>query len=159
MSGVKCVAVLVVLAVAGGGTAQQKNTLFLPPGTSVVSAEFSVADAAGGFAGPGSRVDVVGTVTVKGKATALVVLEDVLILAVDADSRQPARVTLSFALDRKQVLVLALAKERKCNPSVVLRKPGEKPAGGEKYDIDKVTKFLTELGEPAVEVAPPPRAK
>ena len=159
MVGVRFGAVLVVLAVAAGGSAQEKkNTLVLPPGVAMMSAEFSLADAAGGFAVPGSRVDVLGTATRNGKATAFVALEDVLVLAVGTDSRQPPHVTLSFAVTRQQALVLALAKDRTCGLSVLLRKPGDKPAG-EKYDIQKVTKLLQDLPDPNVHLAPPPRAK
>lgn len=127
----------------------------LPGGHDMASLALAPADAAGGFAVPGSRVDVVATMRDGEKVRAFTLLSDVLVVAVDAEGaggKKPQTVAVAFAVAEKQVRALSLAKARGCHLALVLRNPDKGADKG--YDIDAVVKLLS-----APEVAPAPRLK
>lgn len=132
----------------------------LPDGHDMVSLEFNASEGSG-FIVPGSRVNVLATLRVGNKLQAFPLLVNVLVVAVDTqaiakDGPLPSVYTVSFAVKEKEALLLALAKQRGCHLSLLLRNP-DKIAGADKnHDIDKVSKFLSELPEP-IAVAPAPR--
>jgi Flp pilus assembly protein CpaB len=155
--------------------------IILPEGYDMVSLRVSVGAAAGGFVGPGSRVNVLATTRLENKLVAFSLLVNVLVVAVDAhttlgkDGVFPNLNTVSFAVTEKQALLLALAKSQGCGLELMLRNPSRSSEDDRRYDIDSVIKLLTRAKEklveskeepkerPApgvalpVEIAPPPR--
>src|SRR5437879_9372219 len=88
----------------------------IPPGLSMVALPINASEAVAGFVGPGSRVDVLATVRLQNRLTALPILVNMLVLAVDTNPNLPANgayqslSTVSFAADRKQALLIKLAR-------------------------------------------------
>lgn len=129
----------------------------IPPGMSMVSMQISGAQAVAGFVGPGAKVDVLGTIKLHNQTTSLPILVNMLVLAVDANVALPDKSaayqsvsTVSFAVDRKQALLLELAKARNCQMSLLLRNPEEKVTENDKaYNIDEVVKLLGDQRERA----------
>ncbi len=92
----------------------------LPPkGSVLVELKLNEAVAAGSV-GPGSRVDVVFKTT-EPKTT--VILEDLLVYAVDTDTKT---FTYSVGMTNAQSLVVAPLIKDKVKPQVTLRAPGKK---------------------------------
>lgn len=128
------------------------SVVSIPPGMSMVSLPINLAQAVTGFVGPGSKVDVLATVRLQNKITALPILVNMLVLAVDANTNLPGNsaafqqvTTVSFAVDRKQALLIKLATARGCDMSLLLRNPDEKVNENDlNYDIDKVVKLLSD---------------
>lgn len=126
----------------------------LPTGMDMISLQISLGNAASGFVGPGSRVDILATARLSGRTIAFPLLVNMLIVAVDnqvAYSREGTFAnlnTVSFAVDRKQALLLALAKSRGCTMELLLRHPEDKREE-EKYKIDDVLKMLQDEGNMA----------
>jgi pilus assembly protein CpaB len=121
----------------------------IPPGMSMASLQVNVAQAVAGFVGPGSRVDVLASVRLKNQVRALPILVNMLVLAVDNQLVIPKEGsfqsvnTVSFAVDRKQALLIKLAQARSCDLSLLLRNPEDKdPPGDAAYDIDAVIQLL-----------------
>ena len=134
--------------------------LVLPKGTQALAMEFP-PNGLGGFIVPGGRVDVLATVRADGKLKAFPVAVNLLVVAVDTLSEPNkgiTKLTVTFAVGKDQAAVLALAKDRGCVLSPILRNPadGDKNDG---YDIKKVTELLSGLPSATAPVAPPPRAK
>jgi Flp pilus assembly protein CpaB len=143
----------------------------LPPDRNLVSLALSPGDAAGGFVGPASKVDVNATFQRNDKVLAFPLLVDLLVVAVDTQGTEKApEVIVSFAVTQKEALILGLAKARGCRLSLMLRHPSQKPDPN--YNIDDVIKVLSNDPRPApvpanegqnvsppepLEVAPPPR--
>lgn len=125
----------------------------IPPGMHMVAVPLGVPQAVAGFVGPGARVDVLATAQLGNKVVALPLLVNMLVLAVDTqttyakDGVFPTLNTISFAVDRKQALLLALAERRGCALKLLLRNPEEKFAD-EGYDIDKVIRLLSDDRQP-----------
>ncbi|HVK10094.1 MAG TPA: Flp pilus assembly protein CpaB [Gemmataceae bacterium] len=122
----------------------------IPPGMHMHTLPIGVPQAVAGFAGPGSRVDVLVTVRLGRELKALPLLMNMLILAVDTQTAYSKDGTfqqlnsVSFAVDRKQALLLELAKSRGCTVALMLRNPEDKSVDKEGYDIDKVTAMLSD---------------
>jgi Flp pilus assembly protein CpaB len=121
----------------------------IPPGKQMFTLAVSNQRAVAGFVGPGSHVDVLGTVRLGSTLRALPILVNMQILAVDTNTTGPdkgsafvALNSVSFAVDRKQALLLELAQARGCNLSLLLRNPQDRTENDEKYNIDEVIKLL-----------------
>lgn len=122
----------------------------IPPGMHMHTLPIGVPQAVAGFAGPGSRVDVLVTIRMGTVTKAFPLLMNMLILAVDTQTAYTKDGTfqqlnsVSFAVDRKQALLLELAKSRGCSVALMLRHPEDKGTDNEGYDIDKVTAMLSD---------------
>jgi Flp pilus assembly protein CpaB len=133
-----------------------KGGIQIPRGKHLLTLQLDTARAAAGLAQPGSRVDVLAFVQINNKLTAMPILVDMLVLAVNGhttidQNNQSASVnTVSFAADRKQGLVLELAKGRGCQMSLLLRHPEDKNTENERnYNIDEVITLLQDEKNPA----------
>jgi Flp pilus assembly protein CpaB len=145
------------------GALTKRQTLLLPEDLDVFSLPISAAAGAGGFVGPGSRVDVLAGLRRGEKLEVFPLLENVLVVAVETRvvpenprDEQPD-CTVSFALDQEQALLLTLARQRECRLELLLRHPG-KPAPT-REDYKKRRQLLEEPADPKPEVAPAPRPK
>jgi Flp pilus assembly protein CpaB len=123
----------------------------IPAGQHMHTLPVGMPAAVAGFVGPGSRVDVLVTIRLGTGMKAFPLLMNMLILAVDQQVAYdksgtfPQLNSVSFAVDRKQALLLELAKSRGCTVALMLRNPDSKPTKDEEaYDIDKVTKMLSD---------------
>ena len=122
----------------------------IPAGQHMYTLPISVPAAVAGFVGPGARVDLLVTVRLGKGLKAFPLLMNMLILAVDTQTAYSKEGTfqqlssVSFAVDRKQALLVELAKSRGCTVSLMLRHPEDKGTEKEGYDIDKVTKMLSD---------------
>ncbi|HYH65868.1 MAG TPA: Flp pilus assembly protein CpaB, partial [Urbifossiella sp.] len=125
-----------------------KGGIRLPPGKNLLTLQVDTARAAAGLAQPGSKVDVLAYVSFNGKLTAMPILTNMLILAVngqttiDPNNQNTSINTVSFAADRKQGLVLELAKGRGCQMSLLLRNPDEITENDKSFNIDEVIALL-----------------
>jgi len=131
-----------------------KGGIRLPPGKNLLTLQVDTARAAAGLAQPGSRVDVLASISLNNKLTAMPILTNMLILAVNGQTtidpnNQAATVnTVSFAADRKQGLVLELAKARGCQMSLLLRNPDEINDNDKSFNIDEVISLLQDDKSP-----------
>jgi len=130
----------------------------LPPGMDMISLQIGASNSAAGFVGPGSRVDVLATARLQNRMVAFPLLVNMLVVAVDTQTTYtpngtfPTLNTVSFAVDRKQALLLALAKSRGCSLELLLRHPDKKD--DEKYRIEDVLKMLQDSGNSATIAGP-----
>ena len=160
-----------------------KGMIQIPPGKSMVTLPVTATQAAAGFLGNGSRVDVLASVRLHNRVRAFPILVNMLVLAVNADQLPPkdgayqSVSMVSFAVEQKQALLIKLAQARSCDLSLLLRNPEDKETDNDReYDIDAVLKLLqddqtkaevqAEKAEPKAEpkvdpapVAPPPAPK
>lgn len=126
----------------------------IPAGMHMHTLQLGAPQAVAGFVGPGSKVDVLVTVRLGSKLTAMPLLVDMLVLAVDQNTAYsqngtfPQLTTVSFAVSRKQAMVLELAKARGCTVSLLLRHPEDKTEE-KSYKIDDVIKLLSDEQNPA----------
>jgi Flp pilus assembly protein CpaB len=127
----------------------------IPPGMHLLTLQLDVARAAAGFAGPGSHVDILASLRLDNKLTAMPILVNMLVLAVDGhttyqkDGVFQSLSTVSFAANRKQGLVLELAKARGCQMSLLLRNPEDKLTElDQAYDIDRIIRLLSDEKNP-----------
>jgi Flp pilus assembly protein CpaB len=149
------------------GDVTKGQVVSIPPGMNMMSLPMSVPQAAAGFVGPGSRVDVLASFRLQNKIIALPVLVNMLVLAVDANTTLPDKnqafqnlSTVSFAVDRKQALLIKLAQTRGCDLSLLLRNPEDKVNELDKnYDIDKVIKQLADSKNPVQMANDPENAR
>ena len=136
----------------------------IPAGMSMATLPISLGQAVAGFVGPGSKVDVLASVRLENNLTVLPILVNMLVLAVDGKVQtaeggvHQSLSMVSFAVDRKQALLLVLAKARSCDMSLLLRNPEEPVNENDKgYRIDEVMKLLQDnkntakLADPAGE--------
>jgi len=126
----------------------------IPTGMNLVTLPMDLSRAAGGFAGPGSRVDLLTFVRLDNKVNSMPLLVNMLILAVDGQTTFPkegvfASVSnVSFAADRKQSLVLEMSKARGCQLSLLLKNEKDEVDPNATYDIDKVIALLQDDKNP-----------
>jgi Flp pilus assembly protein CpaB len=124
----------------------------LPPNHGMVSLPVGVGQAAAGFVGPGSRVDVLATIRLSNKLHSFPLLVNMLVVAVNtATTIDPATggsfpnlSMVSFAVKEKEALVLSLAKTRGCNIELLLRHPETSDVNQKNDKLDDVIKLLTD---------------
>jgi hypothetical protein len=115
----------------------------------MVTMPASVLQAAGGFVGPGSRVDVLATVRLGQKLHAFPLLVNMLVLAVDQTTTYdkngvfPQLTGVSFAVTDQDTMLLELAKGRGASLSLRLRNTNKKAETPEQ--IGKITKDALDL--------------
>jgi Flp pilus assembly protein CpaB len=118
----------------------------LPEGKDMVSFGVSAVNAAGGFVGPGSKVDVLARLSIGSKVHVFPLLIDMLVIAVnthvsyESNAAFPDMSMVSLAVDQEEALLLELAKQRGCQLSLLYRHPG-KPRDPS-YDIKKIRQLL-----------------
>ena len=126
-----------------------RGVIILPDGKDMISLPISPNQAAAGFIGPGSKIDVLATLQTGTALNAFPLLVDMLVLTVDThttnDSKGGAFPTMSMvslAVTQDQALILQLAKKRGCSLELLLRHPN-KPVDP-KYNLAQVKKMLLE---------------
>jgi len=111
-------------------------TLTPPPGMDVMTIQGNAEKSVAGFAGPGSKVDILAAVRQRSseKTTVFVLLTDMLVLAIDSNKDYPngqqtfANLsTVSLAVDPEQALLLHGAINRGADLRLVLRHPDKAP--------------------------------
>lgn len=109
------------------------GVITLPQGMDLVSLQVNIEQAVSGFVTPGSRVDILASAKSGDTILAFPLLVNMLVIACDRVTTIPqgdgtfATInTVSMAVDRKQALLIHLAKQRSCMLSLVLRHPDEK---------------------------------
>jgi len=131
------------------------GVITLPPGMDMISLQIGASNSAAGFVGPGSRVDVLATARLRNQMIAFPLLVNMLVVAVDTQTTYsqngtfPTLNTVSFAVDRKQALLLALAKSRGCTLELLLRHPEKNSKTDDHYKIEDVLKMLQDAGNSA----------
>ncbi|MCS6864174.1 MAG: Flp pilus assembly protein CpaB [Gemmataceae bacterium] len=138
------------------------GAITLPPGYNMVSLPVSVGQAAAGFVGPGSRVDVIASVRLSNQLKAFPLLVNMLVVAVDTQTTYqgngvfPTLNMVSFAVKPKEALVLSLAKSRGCNLELMLRHPETSNPNETNDDkLDAIIKLLSdERGSKALVAQP-----
>lgn len=128
-----------------------KGSIQLPPGKSMVTIPVTATQAAAGFLGSGSRVDVLASVKLHNKVRAFPILVNMLVVAVNNDGLPPKEGAyqtvsmVSFAVEQKQALLIKLAQARNCDLSLLLRNPEDKDTENDRtYDIDQVVALLAD---------------
>ena len=127
-----------------------KTQILFEPGQDIMSLPMTAAKAAAGFVGPGSKVDILASVTDGTKREVFTLLPDMHVLAVDAEqdlTKQqvfPEMRTVSFAVNVKQAMLITLANQRNANLELLLRHPD---APKREYDIDKTLHKLKFFGD------------
>jgi pilus assembly protein CpaB len=127
-----------------------KTQILFEPGKDIMSLPMTAGKAAGGFVGPGSRVDIVASVMEGTKREVLTLLPDMHVLAVDGKQDLTEQTTfpemrmVSFAVEQKQALLIALANQRNANLELLLRHPD---APKREYNYDRVLATLKNLGD------------
>jgi Flp pilus assembly protein CpaB len=131
------------------GDLTKGGVVTIPAGMDMHTLQLSAPQAVAGFVGPGSRVDVLVCVRLGSTIRAMPLLVNMLVLAVDQNTAYsqsgtfPTLNSVSFAVERKQALVIELAKARGCTVSLLLRNP-ESKIQDDKYKIDEVIKLLSD---------------
>jgi Flp pilus assembly protein CpaB len=136
-----------------GEPIRQRDLSRATDGRLAIPAEKRVATAkvapSAGFEVPGSYVDVLATRRVGKKLVAFPLLVNVQILAVDTTvtpgETGPSHLTVSFAVEQKQALLLQLARSRECQLSLLPRSGSDVKDGDKSYDIDAVIRMLSEM--------------
>ncbi len=149
----------------------------LPEGYDMVSLQVGVANAAAGFVGPGSRVNVNATLRLGNKTYAFPLLVNMLVVAVDTntvgskDGTYPSMNTVSFAVREKEALLLSLAKSRGCTIELMLRHPNKTNESDKAYNYENVLGMLSDsenpggikpsesAGDKPVATVPPPKTE
>jgi pilus assembly protein CpaB len=130
------------------------GAITLPEGYDMVSLQVGVANAAAGFVGPGSRVNVNATLRLGNKLYAFPLLVNMLVVAVDTQTTYtkegtfPTMNTVSFAVKEKEALLLSLAKSRGCTIELMLRHPSKTSKTDENYNLEQVLKLLQDDQNP-----------
>jgi pilus assembly protein CpaB len=138
------------------GDLSKGGVITIPDGQIMVTLSMNASQAAAGFAGPGARVDLVTSVRLENRTSAMALLVNMLVLAIDGQTTYtkegvfPSVSMVSFAANQKQALVLELAKSRGCQMSLLLRSPDAAQSEFEKngYNIDDVLKLLQDDKNP-----------
>ncbi len=127
------------------------GAIMLPPGHNMVSMPVGVGQAAAGFVGPGSRVDVLATVRLSNKLHAFPLLVNMLVITANsstvyADNGSGAFPNLSmvsFAVKGKEALLLSLAKSRGCTIELMLRNSESDASETNEKRIEENIKLLS----------------
>jgi pilus assembly protein CpaB len=122
------------------------GVITLPDGKDMASFSVTAVDSAGGFVGPGSKVDVLARIDLVGTIEVFPLLIDMQVLAVNTATSYEQKATfadvsmVSLAVTQEEALLLELAKQRNCHLSLLLRHEG-KPLDPS-YDMKKIKKML-----------------
>jgi Flp pilus assembly protein CpaB len=124
----------------------------LPDGKDMVSLSMSAVDAAGGFVGPGSKVDVLARLNLGNSLRVFPLLVDMHVLAINTHTSYESKNNgafpdvsmVSLAVTQEEALLLSLAKQRGCHLELLLRHEG-KPVDPT-YDMKKIRKLLETVG-------------
>ncbi|MBM3983178.1 MAG: Flp pilus assembly protein CpaB [Planctomycetes bacterium] len=127
------------------------GAIMLPPGHNMVSMSVGVSQAAAGFVGPGSRVNVLATVRLDNKMHAFPLLVNMLVIAVNSttvyengnNGAFPNLSMVSFAVKGKESLLLSLAKTRGCALELELRHPDAATDETNEKRVEENIKLLT----------------
>jgi Flp pilus assembly protein CpaB len=128
------------------------GAITLPPGYGMVSLPVGVGQAAAGFVGPGSRVDVIATLRLSRRLHSFPLLVNMLVVAVNTQTTIdagnggafPNLSMVSFAVKEKEALLLSLAKTRGCNLELLLRHPETSNSNQTNDKIDQMVKLLSD---------------
>jgi Flp pilus assembly protein CpaB len=128
------------------------GAITLPPGYGMVSLPVGVGQAAAGFVGPGSRVDVIATLRLSRKLHSFPLLINMLVVAVNTQTTIdagnggafPNLTMVSFAVKEKEALILALAKTRGCTLELLLRHPETSDSNQKNDKLDEIVKLLSD---------------
>lgn len=128
------------------------GAITLPPGYGMVSLQVGVGQAAAGFVGPGSRVDVLATLRLTNKLYSFPLLVNMLVVAVNTQTTIdaghggafPNLSMVSFAVKEKEALVLSLAKTRGCSLELLLRHPETSDPNEKNDKLEDVVKLLSD---------------
>lgn len=143
----------------------QGKHIVLPDGFKAITLKASQVDAAGGFAKPGARVDIMYVEkTSTGKARAAIILKDMLVLAVGMvhtlDEKTQAAIpqveNVTLAVTDKQATLVALADERG-KMKLVLRDKN-KPDGDKPLTGSEEIEWINDPFEASKQAAVPPPA-
>lgn len=136
------------------------GVITLPEGHDMVSLQLGAGNAAAGFVGPGSRVDVIATLRLGSKIEAFPLLVNMLVVAVGTETAYSKEGTfpnlnmVSFAVKGKEAYLLSLAKTRGCTIELMLRHPGKSTAADKDFDINRVIDKLSDEKEKSLVSAP-----
>ena len=118
----------------------------------------SAGTAAGGFVGPGSKVDILAGLHLGNQLKTFPLLVDMHVLAVNqhvsydrGTGAFPDMTTVSFAATQEEALLLTLAKQRGCQLELLLRHPGK--LKDPTYDLKKIRKMLEDEQHPVKTVS------
>jgi pilus assembly protein CpaB len=135
------------------GALTKGGVVTLPEGMDMISLPMSAGTAAGGFVGPGSKVDILAGLRLGNQLKTFPLLVDMHVLAVNqhvsydrGTGAFPDMTTVSFAATQEEALLLTLAKQRGCALELLLRHPG-KPKDLT-YDLKKIRKMLEDEQHP-----------
>jgi Flp pilus assembly protein CpaB len=127
------------------------GAITLPPGYNMVALPVGVGQAAAGFVGPGSRVDVLATVRIRSDLKAFPLLVNMLVVAVDTKTTYednkgvfPTLSMVSFAVKGKEALLLSLARARGCTLELMLRHPEANSTENNDNRIDEIIKLISD---------------
>lgn len=139
------------------GDLTKGGVVVIPSGKNLVTLPLDVSRAAAGFAGPGTKVDILTYVRLGEKVNTMPILVNMPVLAVDGQTAFPPTgvfpnvSSVSFAADLKQSLILELAKARGCQMSLLLRNQDDKETENDKtFDMNRVIEMLQDDKNPAV---------
>jgi Flp pilus assembly protein CpaB len=126
----------------------------LPDGKDMVSLSMSAVDAAGGFVGPGSKVDVLARLNVGNSLRVFPLLIDMHVLTVNTHTSYESKnggafpdvSMVSLAVTQEEALLLELAKQRGCHMSLLLRHEGK--SIDPNYDMKKIRQLLESVTTP-----------
>jgi Flp pilus assembly protein CpaB len=129
------------------GALTKGGVVTLPEGKDMISLPMSAASGAGGFVGPGSKVDILAGLRLGDELRTFPLLVDMHVLAVNqhvsydaSKGTFPDMSTVSLAVTQEEALLLTLAKQRGCTLELLLRYSG-KPLDKD-YDLKKIRKML-----------------
>jgi len=147
------------------------GSVTLPDGYDLMSLQINVAQAAAGFIGPGSRVDVMASLRLGNTLKVFKLLVNMLVINVDQQVTYdktgtfPSMNMIGFAVTDTHCMLLELAKARGCSLSLKLRHPNKSPDGDKDYKVEDVMKLLQDsqnptevkVGEPGSPTGDPPK--
>jgi len=128
------------------------GAITLPAGYNMVSFPVGAGQAAAGFVGPGSRVDVLATLRLTSKLHSFKLLTNMLVVAVNTATTYdpnnggafPNVSMVSFAVKEKEALLLSLARSRGCQLELMLRHPESSDPNETNDKIDDILKLLSD---------------
>jgi len=139
--------------IRSGDTVETKNTMIPPQGKDLVTIRLSI-DKVTPFVKPGNRIDLIGTgVTRQQKVVGMMVLPDVLVMAVDVETRSSGdgaagRLNIqltTLALSTEEALLVRMCQTANVDLSYILRSEEGSRSGLDKWSRDKVIKWVENM--------------